>query len=188
MKLRLNLSTTPLENHRPFVAGAVVVGTIALLALVVLSHASYTSWQSNRELRAEIGRWQDQIKVYRQKQQDLDLYFKTPAARQVMDRSAFLNSLIDERSFPWTRIFMDLENTLPPGVRVVSISPRLVNGRAEVALEVGVASDDSEIQFLQAIEKSKVFSGIQVDQVRPVSQGGGPDKILLSLTVWYATA
>ena len=85
-------------------------------------------------------------------------YFQTPAARQVMDRSAFLNSLIDERSFPWTKIFMDLEKTLPPGVRVVSISPHLVNGRAEVALQVGVASDESEIQFLQAIEKSPVFS------------------------------
>ena len=66
---------------------------------------------------------------------------RRPAAKQVIDRSAFLNSLIDERSFPWTKIFMDLEKTLPPGVRVVSISPRLVNGRAEVALEVGVASD-----------------------------------------------
>jgi hypothetical protein len=187
MKLRLNLSTTPPVNYRPFIVGSAVLGTVGLLALILLSHAAYTSWQSNRELRADIGRWEQQIQVYRQKQQELDFYFKTPAARQVMDRSAFLNSLIDERSFPWTRIFMDLENTLPPGVRVVSISPRLVNGRAEVALEVGVASDESEIHFLEAVEKSKVFSGIQVDQVRPVAQGGGPDKILLSLTVWYAT-
>jgi hypothetical protein len=188
MKLRLNLSTTPQENHRPFIAGTVVIGAIALIALIVLSHAAYSSWQSNRELRVEIGNWQQQIKIYEQKQQELDAYFKTPVARQVIDRSAFLNSMIDERSFPWTRIFADLEKTLPPGVRVVSISPRLVNGRAEVALEVGVASDESEIQFLEAIEKSRVFSGIQVDQVRPVATGGGPDKVLLSLTVWYATA
>jgi hypothetical protein len=187
MKLRLNLSTTPQENHRPFLVAAALIGTIATIALIVLSHAAYTSWQSNRELRANIASWEQQNQVYRQQQQALDAYFKTPGARQVMDRSAFLNSLIDERSFPWTRIFMDLEKTLPPGVRVVSISPRLVNGRAEVALEVGVASDESEIHFLEAVEKSKVFSGIQVDQVRPVTQQGSPDKILLSLTVWYAT-
>ena len=61
MKLRLNLSTTPQENHRPFIAGAVAVGTVGLLALLVLSHAAYSSWQSNRELRAEIAHWQQQI-------------------------------------------------------------------------------------------------------------------------------
>ena len=59
MKLRLNLSTTPQENNRPFLAGAIAVGTIGLLALLILSHAAYTSWQSNRELRADISRWQD---------------------------------------------------------------------------------------------------------------------------------
>ncbi len=134
------------------------IGTLGLLALLVLSHAAYTSWQSNRELRADISHWQDQIQADRQKQEELEQYFHTPAAREVIDRSAFLNSLIDERSFPWTRIFMDLEKTLPPGVRVVSISPHLVNGRAEVGLQVGVLSDQSEIQFLEAIEKSPVFS------------------------------
>ena len=188
MKLRLNLSTTPQENHRPFIAGTVAIGAIALIALLVLSHAAYTSWESNRELRMEVGNWQQQVRLYQQKQQDLDTYFKTPAARQVIDRSSFLNGMIDERSFPWTRIFEDLEKTLPEGVRVVSISPHLVNGRSEVSLEVGVTSDESEIHFLEAIEKSRVFSGIQVDQVRPVATGSGPDKILLSLTVWYAMA
>jgi len=50
-----------------------------------------------------------------------------------------------------------------------------------------VMSDESEIQFLEAIEKSPVFSRVEVDQVRPVSQVGVADKILLNLTVWYNT-
>jgi hypothetical protein len=187
MKLRLNLSTTPQENHRPFLAGAFAIGTVGLLALMILSHAAYTSWQSNRDLRADISRWQEQIQADHLKQQELGRYFEAPAAHEVIDRSAFLNSLIDERSFPWTRIFMDLEKTLPPGVRVVNITPHLVNGRAEVSLQVGVMSDQSEIQFLEAIEKSPVFSRIEVDEVRPVTQVGVTDKILLSLVVWYNT-
>jgi Tfp pilus assembly protein PilN len=187
MKLRLNLSTTPQENNRPFLAGAILLGTVGLLALLILSRAAYTSWQSNRELRADISHWQEEIRANHVKQQDLAQYFQTPAAREVIDRSVFLNSLIDERSFPWTKIFMDLEKTLPPGVRIVSISPHLVNGRAEVGLQVGVMSDESEIQFLEAIEKSPVFSRVEVDQVRHVSQVGVADKILLNLTVWYNT-
>jgi hypothetical protein len=191
MKLRLNLSTTPQENQRPFIAGAVVVGTIALLALLILSHAAYASWQSNRDLRTDIAHWQQQIRVDSQKQRLLAANFNTPAAKQVMDRSTFLNALIDERSFPWTRIFMDLEKTIPSGVRVINITPRLVNGRAEVSMEVGLADSDSEIEFLHSMERSPVFSGLRVDQVRPVIQvvgaAVGPDRIVLNLTVRYTT-
>ena len=125
MKLRLNLATAPPQQKRPFLVAAGLAGTLGLLALLLLSYAAYQFVASNRELRADINRLQNQIRSDREKQQALDTYFGSDAARQVLDRSAFLNSLIDERSFPWTKIFMDLEQTLPPGVRVVSIAPRL---------------------------------------------------------------
>jgi hypothetical protein len=69
----------------------------------------------------------------------------------------------------------------------VSIAPRLVNGRAEVTLEVGAATDEGKIQFLEAIEKSKMFSGMVVKDERRSEQPGSPDKIVLNLTVWYST-
>jgi Tfp pilus assembly protein PilN len=186
MKLHLNLTTAPEPNKRPFLAGSAAAGTVGLVALLLLSHAAYRSWQSSRELRSEISGLQDQIEHDEQRQQQLQAYFRGPDAKQILDRSAFLNSLIDARSFPWTKIFMDLENTLPPGVRVVSIAPKLVNGRAEVTLEVGARTDENKIQFLQAIEKSKTFSGMVVkDEHR--SDRPGTDQITMQLTVWYST-
>src|ERR1700728_3090734 len=140
MKLRLNLSTTPLENKRPFAAAASVLGAVGLLIFLLLAHAAYASWRANRQRQAE-----------------LEAYFQTPQAREVLDRAAFLNSLIGQRSFPWTKIFMDLERTLPPGVRVVKISPKLDNGRAIVEFTVGAQSDEGKVKFLEALEKSKVF-------------------------------
>ena len=187
MKLRLNLATAPQANHRPFVVATTLVGTLGLLALALLSHAAYVSWQSGRQLRADTDRWEAQIRTDRQRQRELQSYFHSAAAREVLDRSEFLNSLIDERSFPWTQIFMDLEQTLPPGVRVVSISPSLMNGRAEVKLEVGSDTDEGKIRFLQAIEKSTKFSGLVVTSERRPNQAGAPDKIILDLTVWYST-
>ena len=187
MKHSLNLATARHENNRPFLVAATFVGTLGLLAFLVLSHAAYASWKSSRELRAEIGGWQDQIRTSRQRQEALGKYFRTPSAQQVLERSAFLNSLIDERSFPWSKVFVDLEHTLPPGVRVVDISPRLENGRAEVALTVGAETDASKIQFLEAIEKSNVFSGMVVKEEKRADQPGQADKILLNLTVWYST-
>ncbi|HEX4003945.1 MAG TPA: hypothetical protein VHX36_14940 [Candidatus Acidoferrales bacterium] len=186
MKLHLNLTTAPQPNKRPFLAGAAAAGTVGALALLLLSHAAYRSWQSSRDLHSQISSLQDTIRHDRERQQQLQAYFKSPEAKQILDRSAFLNSLIDERSFPWTKIFMDLEQTLPPGVRVVSISPRLVDGRAEVTLEIGALSDESKIQFLEAVEKSSTFSGMVVKGERHSDQPG-MDHIRLELTVWYST-
>jgi Tfp pilus assembly protein PilN len=187
MKLRLNLSTKPHQNNRPFVAAAALVGVLGLLAFLILARSAYVSWQSNRELRADIARLQEEISVDQRSQLELQTYFRSPQAQQVLDRASFLNSLIGERSFPWTSIFMDLERSLPPGVRVVSISPRLINGRAEVSLKVGAETDESKIQFLEVMEKSKVFSGMVVKQEQHSDQPGAPDRIVLDLTVWYTS-
>lgn len=188
MKLRLNLSTKPHESNRTFIAATSFAGVLGLVALLILARTASVSWQSNRELRTQIAGLENQIDADQQRQQELRAYFHTPQAQQVLDRANFLNSLIGERSFPWTGIFMDLERSLPPGVRVVSISPRLVDGRAELSLKVGAESDASKIQFLEVMEKSKVFSGMVVRQESRSDQAGAADKIVLDLTVWYTSA
>jgi Tfp pilus assembly protein PilN len=187
MKLRLNLSTTPLDNKRPFLAATGALAAVGLLTFLLLGHAAYTSWRSSRDLRAEISRWQTEIRANREKQAALEAYFQTAQAKQVLDRAAFLNSLIGQRSFPWTKIFMDLEQILPPGVRVVNISPKLENGRAQVELTIGAESDESKIKFLQNLERSKAFSDIQVKDDRHSDQLSGGDKITVQLTAWYST-
>jgi Tfp pilus assembly protein PilN len=187
MKLHLNLATAPQPNNRPFIAGAVATGAIGLVALAFLSHAAYASWRSTRTLHAQVATLETTIQASHERQQSLGDYFRSSSARQILARAAFLNSLIDERSFPWTKIFTDLENTLPPGVRVISISPHLTNGRAEVTLKIGALTDQSKIQFLQAIEKSNVFSGMVVKDERRSTLPADVDPIVLNLTVWYST-
>jgi hypothetical protein len=187
VNLQLNLSTSPQPNNRPFLAYSALLGTLGVIAFALLSVASYRSWRANRELHADMARWSNSIEADLERQRALAVEFRTPADQHVLGRSAFLNSLIDERSFPWTKLFMDLEQTLPPGVRVVSIAPKLVNGRAEVTLEIGSTTDEGKIQFLQAIEKSKVFSGLVVASERHPNEPNTSDKTLLNLTVWYST-
>jgi hypothetical protein len=184
MQLRLNLSTAPRENKRPFLAGASLLGTIGLILLLVLSHQAYQSWRANRDIRRNIADLERQIQISEQKQAALEGYFKTPQAEQVLDRAGFLNSLIDERSFPWTKVFADLGQTLPAGVRVVSISPRLEHGRALVKLTVSALTDDSKVKFLQTLERSKDFAEIQVQNEHREQNSSD---ILVDLTAWYVT-
>jgi len=181
MQLRLNLSTRPRENNRPFLAAAGVLGIIGVLALLILSHAAFQSWRANREIRLSIASLEKQIGLDEERQRALESYFRTQQAQQVLDRAGFLNSLIDERSFPWTKVFSDLGETLPAGVRVASISPRLEHGRALLRLTVSALDDDSKVKFLEALERSKDFSDVQVQAEHRDQRSS---EIQIDLTAW----
>jgi len=188
MKLRLNLATNALQNNRPFVVGAGLTGTLGLVALVILSHAAYINWNMNRDLRQKISAAEDQIRDSERQQHELDVLFQTPNSRQILDRSAFLNAMIQQRSFPWTKIFMDLEETLPAGVRVITIAPRLENGRVAVKLVIGALNDESKVKFLRALESSKQFSGLRVyGEKRIDDRQGQSDRVMLEIEAWYET-
>ncbi len=191
MKLNLNLATSPLENNRRFIAGAGLAGLLALIFLIVLSHQTYSTWRANSAIRADISRVEHEIQIETDRQADLGRYFELPEAKTVLDRSNFLNSLIAARTFPWPKIFEDLEKTLPPGVRVINIAPRLEGGRAAIKITVGAMDDASKVEFLQKIEGSKAFSGIRVIDEKysdkQADRGPGNDHIVVALEAWYST-
>lgn len=183
MKVRLNLATSPLENHRRFLLGAVAAGVLALALLAVLSVRTYRNWRDNSAVRDETVQLQRELAAFRNQRRQLEDFFNTPEARRIRDRADFLNELIQQRSFPWTKIFMDLESRLPRGVRVMSISPRMENGSVQVNLTVGATSDESKVRFLQQLEESPEFSRVQpVSETRPKTEG---DTLVLEIVAWY---
>jgi Tfp pilus assembly protein PilN len=185
MKVRLNLATAPLENDRRFVFGYAVVGTIAVLALIVLSWRAFSIRKANEARRTELARIEGEISQLTAQRQDLDTFFNDPKVVDIRDRSAFLNGLIEERSFPWTRIFMDFESLLPEGARVTSISPRLVQGHVELHLKVGATSDEAGMKFIRALESSRTFSHtVLLSENRP-DRPTDVDRIYYDLTAWY---
>jgi hypothetical protein len=191
MKLNLNLATSPLENNRRFIAGAGLAGLLALIFLIVLSHQTYTTWRANSAIRADISRVEKEIQLEAEQQANLARRFEMPESKTVLDRSNFLNSLIEARTFPWPKIFEDLEKTLPPGVRVINIAPRLEGGRAAIKITVGAMDDASKVEFLQKIESSKAFNGIRVIDEKysdkQADRGVGNDHIVVALEAWYST-
>lgn len=187
MKVRLNLATAPLENNRPFLFASAALGTVAAGALVLLSLHAYEGWRESRDNRSKVAALEREMRELRNERRDLEEYFKLSETRRIMERAAFLNSLIERRSFPWTGIFMDLERRLPEGVRVVNISPRMHEGRVELRLVVGARSDEGKLEFLKTLEGAKEFSSVQVVSERRQERADDPDKILLELVAWYSS-
>ena len=187
MRVRLNLATKAQETHRRFLVVAGFVGVIAGILFLALGWHVYSIRNLDARLRAQSEATSRKIAELQAQRADLERFFNEPENAKLHDRAAFLNSLIDGRSFNWTQMFMDLERILPGGVRVVSIEPRQVKGRVEVKLTVGTSNDVAKLKFLRALEESRQFSGIELDSEHVPSKGTtAGDQKVVELTAVYS--
>jgi Tfp pilus assembly protein PilN len=186
MRIILNLATSPLENDHRFVFGAAIIAAVGVIAFVGLSWKAYNVRAANQARRAEISSLQNEVNALNERRQNLESFFNNTNILDVRDRSAYLNALIQERSFPWTRIFMDFESILPEGVRIVNISPKLVAGHIELHMNVGAVSDEAKLKFLRALETSKSFSHIALTSETRPQRANDQDHVYLDLIASYA--
>lgn len=184
MRVRLNLATKPLLTHRRFLVGSAAIAVVVGIVFLAFGWHVYAAYRAASVIKArmqEIRVERDELEKRREK---LDQFFKRPENAKLSDRAAYLNSIIDESGFLWTQMFMDLEHVKPAGVRVLSISPKMVKGNMEIKLKVGAASDDAKLKFLRALEGSKAFANVfLLSDQRSTQQGG--DSQVFELSVVY---
>jgi type IV pilus assembly protein PilN len=187
MRVRLNLATKPLESHRRFLAGAGLAAFAAAIVFVALSWHVYGVRKADTELRARTDKARQDLARYEAQRRDLERFFAQKDIASLHDRAAFLNAIIDARSFNWTRMFMDVEAILPAGVRVISIEPKQSAGHAELKLTVGASSDEAKLKFLHALERSKEFSDVQEQRETTPNPGANTagDQKIVQLTASY---
>jgi len=187
MNVRLNLATKPLESQRKFYVSAGLVAFLGSVLFLVLGWHVYSELRAREDLRRKE---QDNDRVAAQltaRRTELDTFFALQENARLKDRVAFLNGFIGESSFDWTRMFMDLEKTLPAGVHVLSIQPRLQKGQMLVRLSVGAVSDEAKLKFLRAMEDSPAFSNVTLMKVQGPSGGANnTDQAVMELNAIYS--
>src|SRR5882757_4687936 len=151
MNVRLNLATKPLESHRRFLVGAGLFAVLAGIVFLALGWHVYSNLRAQEALRHKEQENNRRAVLLQARRRELDEFFARPE-----------NAKLDERSFDWTQMFMDLEKIMPVGVHVVSIQPQLVKGHMFVRLTVAATSDESKIKFLHAMENSSAFSNVEL--------------------------
>lgn len=187
MKVRLNLSTKPLETHRRFLGSAGVIGAVAALFFLGLGWHVYSVRKADEKFRVKVATVRQEMAGLEEQRKDLEAFFAQPENGKLHDRSAFLNTLIDQQSLNWTQMFMDLEKILPAGVRLISIEPRHDKGRVEVKLVVGAMNDDTKLKFLHALENSRSFSNVELIAEKNASVGPGSiNRLEVELKAVYA--
>lgn len=187
MLVHLNLAISPLQRHRRFKVYLGAAGTLASLLFLTLGWHVYHVREAASAFRIQTDKTTREIDQLSAERQELDEFFSRPENAKLHDRAAFVNTIIDARSFNWTRMFMDLEKLLPDGVRVLKIEPRQVSGQAAVKMTIGAANEESKRKFLSALEQSDAFSHVQLSSVRSATQETGSE-LVLELTFIYSRA
>ncbi len=185
MRVRLNLATKPLQTHRRFLVGSAAIAVVAAIVFLGVGWHVYATRKARATTQARMQDLQSQQQNLEARRQKLDDFFKRPENAKLAERAAYLNSIIDESSFLWTQMFMDLERVKPGGVRVLSIAPKMVKGNMEVHLKVGAQSDEAKLKFIRALESSKTFERVMLmnDQI---SNQPGSDPRVFELTMIYS--
>ena len=164
------------------------VGLPAFILFVLLCIKVVADRAATSERRTEVGRIEKEMAGYRTQRRDLEEFFSDPSAKLVTQRAAFLNSIIDQRSFPWTQFFLDLEHRLPGGVRILTLAPSLSGDHVQVRMTVGALSDKSKLEFLRGLETSPEFSSIELVSENRPGRGEDRDVVEMDLTVDYRPA
>ncbi len=142
MSAPLNLARRPFRNER--LPTLILVVSLVLLAALSVRHAIVA-----RDLRpGGAGDIEGQVvaletETARLHREAADLG-TVSAPSGAIEEWAVLRELVDRRAFSWTGLFAALEQALPPGIRLVSVSPGTKSGQMTLTLvAVGRGVDDA---------------------------------------------
>lgn len=120
---RVNLSRRPFVNRRPIGRLAVLLWLLGIGLLVVNVKLYAGHWRGKAMYKQRLAEVNRELKVQRQELGVLDQELRRVNLRRQNRKTAFLNSLISHRTFPWSALFDDLEEVLPRKVRLLSVKP-----------------------------------------------------------------
>src|SRR5258708_35061094 len=134
IQVPINLATEPFRRDRPMLVAAAAVGLLLLIVLVVEVKTIISQRGQGADIHYAINRLNTQLRGITAQQAKLSALLGRPENAEVLDRSLFLNSMIDRKAISWTRLFADLEQVVPYNVRLVSVRRPEVDSANRVLL------------------------------------------------------
>ena len=171
MKIGINLASEPFRRDRPVLIASAALAILLLASLTALVSLSLNDRRLMKRDRAMQARLESDLRTLSGDARKSESEIHRTENAEVLERSVLINQLLLRKGISWTKLFADLEKTLPHNVRIVQIHP-VVSPANQVQLEMTVASDspDPIITFVQNLEMSDVFGSAQVGAYQSPSQ------------------
>ena len=172
LRVPINLASEPFRRDRPLLVGSAVLG--AVLALLLIFQVIYivSEHQQAADIRVAIDRQNVRLRAIADQQGKLNATLRRPENAEVLERSLFLNTLIERKAISWTKIFADLEKVMPYNVRLVSVRLPEVDSNNRILLDMVVGAKDVPpiLELFKRLEDSPQFGPTSVQSSAPPSQ------------------
>lgn len=187
MRLNINLATKPYQDIRRVLlqwGGLVLLLAVCTVALV---WTAISTWRESRDVNAKIAAVESDIAKLDQQRTEAIAVLRLPQNSSVVDTSKFLNGLIARKSFSWTRVFMQLEEIMPPKLHVVSIAPELLKNTntVEVHLTVAGTSREAAVELVKRLERSPSFRDARISEESEARERDSADTVKFTLIALY---
>jgi Tfp pilus assembly protein PilN len=158
----LNLARRPFRNER--LPTLLLAAGCAVLAAVTLHHGFVArdllpgrAQDKEREavaLESELLSLREEVRKLRGAES---------APAPLVKEWAAVKELVDRRAFSWTGLLADLEEAVPPEIRLVSIAPRVERGQHTLALAAVGREVDDALALYAALSGHRHFRSVQLD-------------------------
>ena len=172
LRVPLNLATDPFRRDRPMLVGAAAIAILLCVVLIVQVVVIVSEHRQVADIRVSIDQENAQLRSIAAQQAQLTGTLRRPENAEVLERSLFLNTLIDRKAISWTKIFADLEKVMPYNVRLVSVRLPQVDSNNQVLLDMVVGAKDVQpiLELLKHLEGAPQFGPYSVQTSTPPSQ------------------
>jgi len=172
LRIPINLATEPFRRDRPMLAGAAAIAILLSLLLIFQVYTIVSERRQAADIRIAIDRESAQLRSIAAQQAKLNATLRKSENAEVLERSLFLNTLIDRKAISWTKIFADLEKVMPYNVRLVSVRLPAVDSNNQVLLDMVVGAKDVApiLELFKRLEASPQFGNASVQTSTPPSQ------------------
>ncbi len=159
--LRGNLSTRPFYNERA--VQAALVGIACVLGVLTL----ITAWQlvalteRQRELSTRIAADESRAAAHRRDAQRVRGRIDRSVLEATVRATREANAVIDQRTFSWTALFNVFERTIPPDVRLRSVTPTFDRDTLVIRFVVNASNVEPVGAFLDRLEAAGAFVGLR---------------------------
>jgi hypothetical protein len=172
MRVPINLASEPFRRDRALLVGSAALAAVLSLLLIYLVVTIVSERHQAADIRIAIDRENVRLQAIAAQQNKLNATLRRPENAEVLERSLFLNTLIERKAISWTKIFADLEKVMPYNVRLVSVRLPEVDSNNQVLLDMVVGAKDVPpiLDLFRRLEGSPEFGNASVQSSAPPSQ------------------
>ena len=162
LRISINLASNPFFTNRKFYALSLIGGGLLLVFSIANLYFYLAYRDKSLRLNQALANQVTEIQQLEQSQEQIWKRLQQPETEDFLELVDYLNPLITQRTFSWTRFLNHLEKLIPYNLQIVTITPKAVEGEIVVEIICNAQSGASYIDFISRLESSPDFYGVNL--------------------------